>query len=402
MAWNEPGDSGNKDPWGSRKDKDQGPPDLDEVLRKLQQAFGGLFGGKRGGNGSNTGADNKSTGPSLVVVAVVVLVVWVLLGLYKIDEAEQGVVLRFGKYQATTSPGLNWHLPYPIETVEKVNITRVDNIEVGFRTVNETIQPQPREALMLTRDENIVDIKVAVQYRIKDARDYLFNVIDPKATVTQVTESAVREAVSKNDIDFVLTEGREEIATYTEQLVQQILDRYKAGLEITQVNLQNAQPPEEVQDAYQDAIRAISDADRFINEAETYANGVIPAARGEAARITAEANGYKEKVIARSKGETSRFLQVLEEYKKAPAVTRERLYIEAMEAVMASTNKIMVDVEGGNNLIYLPLDRLGQQQNQPGKDAASAAGSGASENTAPATTEQKNDLRERGRTRGEP
>lgn len=398
MAWNEPGGTGNKDPWGNRKGNDQGPPDLDEMVRKLQHKFRGLFGGGK----RTEGGDNKPSRVGFGWLAALAFIVWILSGIYIVDPAERGVVLRFGKYVETTLPGPHWHIPYPIETREVVNVDQIRNVELGFRSggLKQTIEPVPREALMLTQDENIIDIRFAVQYRVKDARDYLFNVRDPDFTLVQATESAVREIIGKSKMDFVLTEGRSEIVALSDKLIQQTLDRYKSGLQVTSVNMQNAQPPEEVQDAFQDVVRSREDEQRLINEAETYANDIIPRARGAAARQLEEANAYRSRVIAQAGGEASRFTQVLEEYRKAPEVTRERLYIEAMESVMANTNKIMVDVEGGNNLLYLPLDRINQMRNEPG----AGSGPAAVENTdsmAPALEEKKNDMRDRDRTRGD-
>lgn len=400
MAWNEPGGAGNKDPWGSRKNTEQqGPPDLDEVVRKLQQRLRGLFGGKGPGVG---GGEVKPSRFGLGALALIALIIWLLSGIYIIDPAERGVVQRFGKYVATTLPGPHWHMPYPIEAVEKVNVEQIRNVEIGFRSdgLKQNVESVSREALMLTQDENIVDVRFSIQYRIKDAPDYLFNVRDPDFTLVQATESVVREVIGKSKMDFVLTEGRSEIAANTEKLTQAILDRYNSGLQVTSVNMQNAQPPEEVQDAFQDVVRSREDEQRLKNEAESYANDIIPRARGAAARMSEEANAYKARVIAEAKGDASRFTQILQAYQQAPDVTRERLYLETMELVMSNTNKIMVDVPNGNNLLYLPLDRLTQRNSaeqsnsQPVAPAADAA--------APLAPEQKkNDLRDRDRTRGE-
>ncbi len=402
MAWNEPGGNGSKDPWGSRKGSEQGPPDLDEMLRKLQQQFRSLF----GGNGPRrTDRSNGKPGPGAIIIAAVLLVLWALSGIYIIDSAERGVLLRFGNYAGTTGPGLHWRPPYPIETVDKVNVDEIRNVEIGFRSGGELkqgVEPVAREALMLTEDENIVDVKLAVQYRVKDARDYLFNVIDPDATLVQATESAVREIVGKSSMDFVLTEGRTEISNRTEELTQQILDRYKTGLQVTSVNMQDAQPPDEVQDAFQDAIRAISDEQRLINEAQAYANDIIPRAKGAAARLEQEGQAYKAKVITQSQGEASRFTQVLGEYLRAPEVTRKRLYLESMESVLSNTSKVMVDVKGGNNLLYLPLDRLVQPRSMPGSsdETAVPVSPNTMEKTPPASTQERNDMRNRNRDRG--
>lgn len=400
MAWNEPGGAGNKDPWGNRKNTEQqGPPDLDEVVRKLQQRLRGLFGGKGPGVG---GGEVKPSRFGLGALALIALIIWLLSGIYIIDPAERGVVQRFGKYVATTLPGPHWHMPYPIEAVEKVNVEQIRNVEIGFRSdgLKQNVESVSREALMLTQDENIVDVRFSIQYRIKDAPDYLFNVRDPDFTLVQATESVVREVIGKSKMDFVLTEGRSEIAANTEKLTQAILDRYNSGLQVTSVNMQNAQPPEEVQDAFQDVVRSREDEQRLKNEAESYANDIIPRARGAAARMSEEANAYKARVIAEATGDASRFTQILQAYQQAPDVTRERLYLETMESVMSNTNKIMVDVPNGNNLLYLPLDRLTQRNSAEQSNSAPPAP--AADAAAPLAPEQKNnDLRDRDRTRGE-
>ncbi len=360
MAWNEPGGPKDKDPWGGQGGE-QGPPDLDEVVRKLQDKLGGLFGGKRGGaSGSGAAGGGRKPFAGIGALLILALVVWAVTGFYIIDEGNRGVVLRFGEYQTTTDAGLHWHIPYPIETVEVVNVEAIRNVEIGYRSGGggQGVRKVPKEALMLTQDENIIDIQLAVQYKIKNAKDYLFNVRDPDMTLHQATESAIREVIGKSTMDFVLTEGRSEVVARTEQLTQEILDRYKSGLLITSVNMQDAQPPEEVQDAFNDAIKAREDEQRLKNEAEAYANEILPKARGEAARMLEEASAYKAQVVARAEGEASRFLQLLEEYQKAPEVTRERLYLTTLEEILEKATKVMLDVEGGNNLLFLPLDRL--------------------------------------------
>ncbi len=360
MAWNEPGGPKDKDPWGGQGGE-QGPPDLDEVVRKLQDKLGGLFGGRRGGaSGSSSAGGGKKPFAGIGALLVLALVVWAVTGFYIIDEGNRGVVLRFGEYQTTTDAGLHWHIPYPIETVEVVNVEAIRNVEIGYRSGGggQGLRKVPKEALMLTQDENIIDIQLAVQYKIKNAKDYLFNLRDPDMTLHQATESAIREVIGKSTMDFVLTEGRSEVVARTEQLTQEILDRYKSGLLITSVNMQDAQPPEEVQDAFNDAIKAREDEQRLKNEAEAYANEILPKARGEAARMLEEASAYKAQVVARAEGEASRFLQLLEEYQKAPEVTRERLYLTTLEEILEKATKVMLDVEGGNNLLFLPLDRL--------------------------------------------
>lgn len=357
MAWNEPG--GNKDPWGGRGG-DQGPPDLDEIVRKMQDKMGGLFGGRKGGGARSGGSGGGFF--SIGLIAAVAAVVWLLFGFYIVDEGRRGVELRFGEFSQSTMPGLHWHAPYPIESVELVDVEQRRFVEVGYRSAggNSTSGQQtvPREALMLTQDENIVDIRVAVQYQVKDARDYLFNVRDPDATLKQATESAIREVIGKSKMDFVLTEGRAEVAIQAKLLIQSTLDLYNAGLLITTVNLQDAQPPEEVQGAFVDAIKAREDEERQKQEAQAYSNDIIPKARGAAARVLEEAAGYKLSVIAKAEGEASRFSQMLTEYTKAPEVTRKRLYLDTMETVLANSNKVMVDASKSNNLLYLPLDQM--------------------------------------------
>lgn len=359
MAWNEPGGSGNKDPWGGKKNNEQGPPDLDEVVKKLQEKFGALFGG--GGPRSTGGSGSGKAGSiGIGLIAAVALVIWVISGVYIVEEGTRGVVLQFGKYHETTQPGPHW-FPRGIQSVESVDIANIRGLSVGFRsggTNRQTNSNVGRESLMLTQDENIVDVKLAVQFRVKSASDYLFNVKDPDTSLRQSIESAIRETIGKSNMDYILKEGRADVTAQTMEQVQGIMDLYKTGLHVTTVNLQDAQPPEQVQDAFADAVKAQGDQARVINEAEAYSNDIIPRARGKAARQLAEANAYKEQVIAEATGEASRFTQVLKEYKKAPKVTRKRLYLEAVESVMTNSSKIMVDVKGGGNIMYLPLDKM--------------------------------------------
>ncbi len=357
MAWNEPGGN-NKDPWG-QGGNDQGPPDLDELIRKMQAKLGGVFGGRRKGGGVSSGGGAGSFGIGLLLV--VGALVWLATGIYIIDEGKRGVVLRFGEFAAITTPGPHWHIPYPVETVEVVDVEQRRAEEIGYRSSGQRSVIVPKEALMLTRDENIVNVQVAVQYQIKDAREYLFNVRDPRSTLQQAAESALREVVGKSKMDFVLTEGRSEVVAQVKVLMQQMLDQYQAGLRVSEVSLQDVQPPEEVQGAFSDAIRAREDEQRLKNEAEAYSNDVIPKARGMAARQLEEANAYKESLVAQAEGEASRFSQLMTEYKRAPEVTRKRLYMETMEEVLDRSSKVVVDVKGGNNLLYLPLDRMIKQ-----------------------------------------
>lgn len=354
MAWNEPGGSGNKDPWGNKGGNNQdGPPDLDEVFKKLNEKVTSLFGGKggRSGGGSSSAGASKGFG----FIAAIVLVLWGLSGIYIVDEGREGVVLRLGAFDRITEPGPHWY-PRFIEKVEIVDVDRVRSINIGGTT---------HESLMLTKDENIVDIQFAVQYKVSNSRDYVFNVRDPDTTLRQVTETAMREIVGKNNMDFVIKDGRVQVANGTKDLMRDILESYKTGLVVTNVNMQNAQPPEQVQHAFSDAVKAREDKERLVNEAEAYSNDILPKARGKAARMEQEAAAYRDQIIAKANGETQRFLKVLTEYKKAPIVTRERLYLDAMESVLSSTNKVMVDVKKGNNLMYLPLDRLQSRQGSP-------------------------------------
>lgn len=361
MAWNEPGGN-NRDPWGSGN-RDQGPPDLDDLLRKLSSKLSGIFGQKRGdGGGSGGGGMPLNTGATgLILIIGVVALIWLFSGIYIVEAGKRGVETRFGHYSDTTSPGLSYHLPFPIESVQIVDVDQRRAEEIGYRSGGSRqggLRSIPEEALMLTQDENIVDMRLSVQYQIKDPRAYLFNVLDPDLTLRQVVESTVRETVGKSTMDFVLTEGRSDIVAEVQAQSQRILDDYGAGLFITNVNLQDAQPPEEVQAAFADAIKAREDEQRFKNEAEAYANEVLPRARGQAARRLEEATAYRDQVIAWAEGEASRFNQLLVEYQQAPDVTRERLYLETMEEILGSSATVMVDVSQGNNLFYVPLDQF--------------------------------------------
>ncbi len=345
MAWNEPGGSGGKDPWGGGG-QDQGPPDLDEVVKKLQDRVNRLFGG--GGGGSRSSAPSGFGSGGIGLIAVLVLIVWALSGIYIVDEGKRGVVLQFGAYNDTTMPGPHWY-PRFIQSVTKVDVDNIRSIELGYRA---------DEALMLTQDENIIDIKFAVQYQVKDARQYLFNVRDPDETLREAMESTVREVIGKNKMDFVITGGRTEVVDRAQHMLQEILDHYQTGLMITELTMQDAQPPQQVQGAFADAVKAREDKERIENEAEAYSNDILPKARGQAARIIEEANAYKSQVIAEAEGVTSRFLSVLAEYEKAPSVTRQRLYLDSLESVLEKSSKVLVDTKGGNNLLYLPLDKL--------------------------------------------
>lgn len=347
MAWNEPG-KGNKDPWGNRGGNGKGggtPPDLDEMLRNLQRKLSGLFGG---GSGGGTGG-NSST---IVLILVLLGVGWLASGLYQVDAAENGVVLRFGEFERTSTPGLHWHIPWPVETVEKVNIAEIARF--------------PYRTQMLTKDENIVAVDLTVQYRRNDPTAYLFNVREADGTLADVTVSAIREIVGRHNLDFILGQGRAEIARMTKELVQASLTNYGAGIEVTSVNLQDANFPAPVQPAVRDAIKAREDRERLELEAQKYANDILPRARGAAARRIENAQAYKAEIIAEAEGETARFVQLLQEYSRAPNVTRERLYLETMENVLGGTSKVLVTAKGSNNLMYLPLDQLLKKQGEQG------------------------------------
>jgi modulator of FtsH protease HflK len=352
MAWNEPG-GGNRDPWnpGGRRGGsggDGGIPDVDQVLERLKSRFKG-----RGGPGGLS-----SGGVGLLAAAIVL--VWVASGFYVVDEQERAVVMRFGAYAGTSGPGLRWRLPWPVETVHKINVTQV-------RQVTERTD-------MLTQDENIVDVELKVQYRVSSAERYLFSQADPDATLRQVTKSAVREVVGRNRMDFIVSgEGRQEVAERTEQILQERLDAYESGLVVAEVNLQNLQAPDAVQDAFLDAIKAREDQERLKNEAEAYANDRLPKARGAAARELAEAIAYRDRLIAQATGESARFTKLLAEYRDAPRVTRDRLYLETMSDVFGAVTKVVVDVDKQGPMIYLPLDQLGRGA----RDGAGAAEPGA-------------------------
>ncbi len=358
MAWNDP-------QWGNNgKRNSSGPPDLDEIWRRFNQRLAGMFGGKGNGGGESPSGGGLPGGGNLVMLlAGILALVWVASGFYIVDTGQRGVVLRFGKYLETTDPGPRWHLPWPIESREVVNVDQVRTVEIGYR--NNVKSKVLKESLMLTDDENIIDLQFAVQYVLKDPVEFLFVNRAPDDSVLQVAETAMREIVGKNKMDFVLYEGRAEIAARAKQLMQEIHDRYKTGISISQVTLQNIQPPEQVQAAFDDAVKAGQDRERLKNEAEAYSNDIVPRARGLASRLKEEAEGYKQAVIANAQGEASRFSQIFNEYQKAPQVTRQRMYLDTMQTVMNSTSKVVVDQKGGNSLLYLPLDKLQQNLGQP-------------------------------------
>ena len=349
--------------WG--KKNNEGPPDLDEILRKLQQKIAGLLGlrprspGPSGPAGPGPGAGpgmGAAMGGGIIFIVLLIVAVWLASGFYIVEEGRRGVVLRLGKYLETTQPGPRWHIPYPIETVEVVNVSGVRTVEVGYRGNPKNKQPQ--EALMLTDDENIVDVQFAIQYTLKSPEDYLFNNRNADDNVLQSAETSIREVVGKSKMDFVLNQGRSEVAARVKVLMQQILDRYKTGILVTTVNLQGVQAPEQVQASFEDVVRAGQDRERFKNEGQAYANDVVPKARGVASRLFEEANGYRQSVVATAQGDTSRFRQILTEYERAPQVTRERIYLETMQQILGATTKVVVDQKGSQNMLFLPLGEL--------------------------------------------
>ncbi|MDR2678767.1 MAG: FtsH protease activity modulator HflK [Zoogloeaceae bacterium] len=362
-------DSGDRRPRRPRRD---GPPDLDEFFRNFNEHLAEIFGQKKkrrqrgtepppgngGGDGRSPQFDPGMIRRFLGIAATVALLAWLGSGFYVVNASERGIVLRFGKYTETTDPGLHWRAPWPIATQEIVNLSEVRSLEIGYRGTDRN--KVPKEALMLTNDENLIDIQFAVQYVLKDPKAYLFNNRTPDDAVMQAAETAIREIVGKRKMDDVINTGRGEVTENAAKLMQTILDRYGTGIQISKVTMQNAQPPEPVQAAFSDAVKAGQDRERKINEGQAHANDVIPRAEGASARIVAEAEGYRDSIIATAKGDASRFRQVLAEYAKAPEVTRKRLYLETVERMLASTSKVMIDAKGQGNLLYLPLDKLMQ------------------------------------------
>ena len=372
MSLNDPqwgnrgGDDGKSD--GGPRRPNQGPPDLEELWRDFNRRLSDLF-GKKGGGGDNRGGGDggpripfdfnpRFLGGGLGLLLGLALLIWLASGFYIVDASQRGIVLQFGSFKEATEPGLRWRLPYPVQSHELVNLTGVRTIEIGYRgsEKNKVL----KEALMLTDDENIVNIQFAVQYVLKDPVEYLFNNRHPDDAVMGAAETAVREIVGKSKMDFVLYEGREQIAAQASKLMQDILDRYNSGILISKVTMQNAQPPEQVQAAFDDAVKAGQDRERQKNEGQAYANDVIPKAKGTAARLLEEANGYKQRVIASAEGDASRFRQINVEYAKAPEVTRQRMYLDTMQQIFTNTSKVMIDAKGQGNLLYLPLDKLMQ------------------------------------------
>jgi len=360
MSLNDPnwgrGSRGPQGPGGGN----QGPPDLDELWRNFNRRLSELFGRRRrGGDEPPRPPSSWQIGGGASLLVVLIVLVWLASGFYIVVEGQRGVVLSFGRFSQETNPGLRWRLPWPIQSHEIVNLAQVRTLEVGYR--NNVRTKVLKESLMLTDDENIVDLQFAVQYLVADAKDYVFNVRRPDESAMQIAETAMRETIGKSSMDQILGETQVDVANRARDLMQVIHDRYKTGITVSTVTIQNAQPPEQVQAAFDDAVKAGQDRERQKNEGQSYSNDVVPRARGTAARLQQEAEGYKQRVIANSEGDASRFKQVLTEYAKAPQVTRERIYIDTMREVLSSTNKIMMDYRGSGNLLYLPLDKIMQQ-----------------------------------------
>lgn len=383
MAWNEPGGNSNdKDPWGGRRGGGrQGPPDLDEALRKLQDNLNRLFGGRKRGGDDGAGG-GKGGGIGLLAIGFGVLAaLWLYSAVYVVDEQEQAVILRFGKYYETVGPGLNLYLP-PIDRKFQENVTRE--------------RAYSKQGQMLTEDENIIEVPLTVQYRVSNLQEFVLNVDQPEVSLQHATDSALRHVVGSTSMDQVLTEGREQMAIDVRERLQRFLDTYKTGITVTQVNIQSAAAPREVQEAFDDVIRAREDEQREKNQAEAYANGVIPEARGQAQRIVEDANGYREEVVARALGETDRFSRLLAEYRKAPEVTRERLYLETMQDLLGNTSKVLITGEqGGNNLLYLPLDKMMEGRSAAAGSVAPSIQSGAAESVPRMNSDLQRDLRSR-------
>ena len=341
MAWND--------------NNNQTPPELDEVIKDFKNKFNSTFGGKSSGN---SGASKAAKG-SFKYIFILAFIVWLATGIYIVDPAERGVVLRFGAFQTATTQGPHWHIPYPIESVYKINVEQIRSAEIGFRNVQNSYGGGgvSSESLMLTKDENMVDVKLAVQYKVADAQAFLFNVFQPELTLSHVVQSVIRQVVGDNTMDYVLTTGREQVAQEVKVASQALLNEYNTGLMITAVTMQDAQPPIQLKAAFDDVVKAREDEQRYINEARAYANDIVPKARGASQRLIAEAEAYKSEVVSKSEGEAYRFTQILTEYTKAPEVTKERLYRETLEDVLSSTNKVIVD-SSSNSMMYLPIDQL--------------------------------------------
>jgi membrane protease subunit HflK len=377
--WGRKPEGDNKQSQDGRRPNGEGPPDLDQLWRDFNARLNRLFGqkGPGGPGGDGAGGDMKGAGSIAAIVAIIALLIWLASGSFIVQEGQKAVVTTFGSLSHTAGSGFNWRWPYPIQSHEVVNVSQVRNVEVGYR--GSVRSKQPREALMLTDDQNIIDIQFAVQYTLKDPVSWLYNNREPEDNIRQVAETAMREIVGRSKMDFVLYEGREKVAKDVHALMQQILDKYASGAQINNVSMQAVQPPEQVQGAFDDALKAGQDRQRATNEGQAYANTVIPEARGKAIRLMQEAEAYRSMVTENATGNASRFTQVVTEYAKAPAVTRDRMYLDTMQQVFTSTSKVMVDAKSGSNLLYLPLDKLVAQAAATDASARPAA-------TAPAAT----------------
>src|SRR4051812_16041835 len=401
MSLNDPNwGRGNRGPQGPGGGN-QGPPDLDELWRNFNRRLSEIF--RRRGRGAGDEPPRppsaRGIGGGAGALLALVILVWLASGFYIVVEGTRGVVLTFGKFSRETTSGLNWRMPWPIQSHEIVNLSQVRTLEVGYR--NNVRTKVLKESLMLTDDENIIDLQFAVQYLVKDAQAFVFNVRRPDESAMQIAETAMREVIGKNRMDAILYETQVDVANRARDLMQQIHDRYNTGITVSTVTIQNAQPPEQVQAAFDDAVKAGQDRERQKNEGQAYANDVIPRARGAASRLFQEADGYKQRVIANAEGDASRFKQVLFEYAKAPAVTRERIYIETMQQVLSSTSKVMMDYRGSGNLLMLPLEKLMQQAGgtvNPTEAQASQRGQSETPAPADASPRSRESLRNRERT----
>ena len=386
-----------------RNANNDGPPDLDELVKDLKSKVNNVFKlkPKNTNNGNGSQPPSNNSGDSGIIkplpIVIVIFLVWLATGFYIVDQGSRGVVLTFGENTAITLPGPRWHIPYPIETVEIVNQEQVRTIEVGYRSLGEGATQQLKESLMLTGDENIIDLQFAVQYNLKSVEDFLFNNRSVEGSVRGAAETAIREVVGKSDMDFVLYEGREEIAIKTKSLMQSILDLYQTGINITSVTMQNAQPPQQVQAAFDDAVKAKQDLERQKNEGQAYANDIVPKARGTASRLTAEANGYKISIENEALGNASRFDQILAEYIRAPEVTKKRLFLETQEQIMSTVSKIIIDQKGSNSLLYLPLDKIIQNSSRNNNEVVDPSQASSQTNPDVSASDVINSLTDRSR-----
>ena len=386
-----------------RNANNDGPPDLDELVKDLKSKVNNVFKlkPKNTSNGNGSQPPSNNSGDSGIIkplpIIIVIFLVWLATGFYIVDQGSRGIVLTFGKNTGITQPGPRWHIPYPIETVEIVNQEQVRTIEVGYRSLGEGATQQLKESLMLTGDENIIDLQFAVQYNLKSVEDFLFNNRSVESSVRGAAETAIREVVGKSDMDFVLYEGREEIAIKTKSLMQSILDLYQTGINITSVTMQNAQPPQQVQAAFDDAVKAKQDLERQKNEGQAYANDIVPKARGTASRLTAEANGYKISIENEALGNASRFDQILAEYIRAPEVTKKRLFLETQEQIMSTVSKIVIDQKGSNSLLYLPLDKIIQNSSKNNNEAVDPSQASSQTNPDVSASDVINSLTDRSR-----